>query len=133
MLFLIFATLGVIHFNWTLGGEWGINYALPTDRDGKRIITPGKFDSTMVGLGLTCCGIFYLIKPGLVEIAPPAWIMVYASWGIPSIFIFRAIGEFKYVGFFKKVKHTPFGKKDTRIYSPLCLGIAIIGFLIALF
>ena len=40
----------------------------------------------------------------------------YGLWIIASLFMLRAIGEFKYVGFFKKYKHIQFGKNDTRYY-----------------
>ncbi|MEM6843120.1 MAG: DUF3995 domain-containing protein [Bacteroidota bacterium] len=48
------------------------------------------------------------------------------------IFILRALGEFNYVGFFKRVKNTEFARADSRIFSPLCLGIGVIGILIQL-
>ncbi len=37
------------------------------------------------------------------------------------VFIIRAIGDFKFVGFFKKIKHSQFARYDTWFYSPLCL------------
>jgi len=40
----------------------------------------------------------------------------------------RAIGEFKYLGFFKKIKNTEFAIADSKLFSPLSLAI---GFLIA--
>jgi hypothetical protein len=36
----------------------------------------------------------------------------------------RAIGEFKYVGFFKRVRGSRFARRDTLLYSPLCLWLA---------
>ncbi len=53
-------------------------------------------------------------------------------WLIASIFIIRAIGEFNYVGFFKKIKYTQFGRNDTKYYSPLCLIIGILTIIIDL-
>jgi hypothetical protein len=32
----------------------------------------------------------------------------------------RAVGEFRLVGFFKRVKGTRFARMDTLVYSPLC-------------
>ncbi len=58
------------------------------------------------------------------------WIFKYGSWIIPIIFILRSVGDFKYVGFFKKVKQTTFGKLDTKIYSPLSAFIGTVGVLI---
>jgi hypothetical protein len=131
-LFLIFALLGVIHFNWVFGGRWGFDKALPTKENGEKILNPGKFDSAIVGLGLLFFGIFYLLKSGLINFQIPSWIITYGSWIIPSIFILRAIGDFKYVGFFKKIKNTEFGKTDSKLFSPLCLIIGLIGILMQL-
>ena len=58
--------------------------------------------------------------------------MDYGLWIIASVFILRAIGEFNYVGFLKKIKHTKFGQNDTKLYSPLCLTIGILIIIIAL-
>ena len=56
------------------------------------------------------------------------WVYNYGYYFLAGIFILRAIGDFKYVGFFKKVKNTPFAKLDSKFYSPLCLliGLAFI-------
>ena len=37
----------------------------------------------------------------------------------------RAIGDFKYVGFFKRVRGSKFARMDTLVYSPLCLLLAL--------
>ena len=41
------------------------------------------------------------------------------------MFAARAIGERRYVGFFKRVRTTEFAWWDTRVYSPLCAGISV--------
>lgn len=132
LLGIIFIGLGIIHFNWVIGGKFGFSESLPTKENGERVLNPKKMDSAIVGIGLTVFGIFYFLKSGLVELNSPEWIMKYGSWIIPSIFLLRAIGEFKYVGFFKNVKKTDFAKWDTKLFSPLCLAIAIIGITIQL-
>jgi len=132
ILFSIFTILAIIHFNWVVGGKWGYNKALPTDEQGKRILNPRKIDSAIVGIGLLGFGLFYLWKSGAIQLGIPAWV-AYAGWVIPAIFLLRAIGEFRYIGFFKKIKTTDFGKMDTQLYSPLCLLIGLMGFLVAIF
>ena len=131
-LFLIFMVLGGFHFYWLLGGTWGLEMAIPSK--GKKVSTLSipKFATLIVGLVLVIFGLIYLNKPELINIQVPNWITNYAYWIIPSIFILRAIGEFNYVGFFKKVKDTEFAKADSKIFSPLCLIIGIIGILIQL-
>lgn len=132
LLSLILIGLGMIHFNWVIGGKFGFVESLPTKENGERILNPKKIDSAIVGIGLTAFGFFYLLKSGLIEFNLPESIMKYGSWIIPIIFLLRAIGEFKYVGFFKSVKKTDFGKLDTKLFSPLCLIIGLFGIVIQL-
>lgn len=132
ILFLVFITLGSFHFYWFLGGSWGLDKVIPTKNNQTNGMPPPKLASLIVGLVLTLFGLIYLVKSGLIAIQIPNWVTNYAYWLIPSIFIIRAIGEFKYVGFFKKIKDTAFAKADSKIFSPLCLFIGIIGILIQL-
>jgi len=132
ILFLVFITLGGIHFNWLTGNEWGLEQSLPANENGKRLFTPGKFETALVGFGLVLFGLFYLLQTGFINFEIPDWIERYVKWIIPTIFLIRALGDFKYVGFFKKIKNTEFGKVDTKLFSPLCLLLGVLGFLIAL-
>tara|TARA_R110002049_G_scaffold273961_2_gene451889 strand:- start:226 stop:645 length:420 start_codon:yes stop_codon:yes gene_type:complete len=132
LLSTILIGLGLIHFNWVVGGTFGFSESLPTKESGERVLNPKKIDSAIVGIGLTVFGIFYIFKSGLIAYNLPEWIMNYGGWIIPIIFLLRAIGEFKYVGFFKSVKKTNFGKLDTKFFSPLCLLIGILGIIIQL-
>lgn len=130
ILSLIFFILGGIHFNWVLGGQFGFAEALPTKENGERILNPRKIDSAIVGICLSAFAIFYFLRSGIIDFNMPEWLLKYAGWVIAVIFISRAIGDFKYVGFFKKIKTTDFGKKDTKLFSPLCLIIAILAIII---
>jgi hypothetical protein len=115
-----------------MGGEFGFTESLPTKETGERVLNPKKVDSAIVGIALTAFGIFYILKSELIETNLPDWFMKYGSWIIPILFILRAVGEFKYVGFFKSIKKTDFGRLDTRLFSPLCLIIGLLGIVIAL-
>ncbi len=130
---VIFFILAGIHFNWVLGGAWGFEAALPTNAEGKRVLNPKKLDSFIVGLGLLSFGLFFLIKTGLVSIGLPKWLLNYGTLIIAAIFLLRAIGDFKYIGFFKKIKNTKFAKADNNYFSPLCLFLAVIAVLIQIF
>ncbi|WP_323758458.1 DUF3995 domain-containing protein [Roseivirga sp.] len=133
LLSIILIVLGLIHFNWVLGGKWGFEVALPTNEAGKRVLNPKKLDSLIVGLGLSAFGAFYLFQAIYTAIEMPSWLTTYVGWIIPSIFLLRAIGDFKFVGFFKTIKSTPFAKMDTKLFSPLCLFMALAGFAIQIF
>ncbi|KGL61755.1 DUF3995 domain-containing protein [Polaribacter sp. Hel1_85] len=132
LLSIILIGLGLIHFNWVIGRKFGFAASLPTKERGERVLNPKKIDSIIVGIGLTAFGIFYILKSGIIEYNLPEWFMKYVSWIIPILFLLRAIGEFKYIGFFKSVKNTDFGKLDTKFFSPLCLIIGIFGMIIQL-
>jgi len=61
-------------------------------------------------LGLACDNVF-------VEIA---------VWLIAAVFALRAIGDFRYVGFFKRIRDTRFARLDTLAYSPLCAVLGVL-------
>ena len=132
ILSLVFVILAIIHFNWFFGGTYGFNEALPTKENGQRVLHPRKLDSLIVGFGLLLFGLFYFFKLGLLSISLPVWVNNYVSWIIPVLSLLRAMGDFKYVGFFKKIKKTLFARFDTKLFSPLCLVIGLFGFLINL-
>ncbi len=132
ILFLIFSVLGGFHFYWFFGGNWGLEKVIPSIDDKANSLEIPQLATLIVALGLVSFGLIYLIKAAFFTAPIPNWIIDYSYWIIPSIFILRAIGEFKYVGFFKKVKHTEFAKADSKLFSPLCLAIGMIGLLIQL-
>ena len=57
-------------------------------------------------------------------------ILIYGNLAIGIVFLIRAIGDFKYVGFSKKVKGSLFAENDGRYYSPLCLVVSGIAFFV---
>ncbi|NBC67076.1 MAG: DUF3995 domain-containing protein [Bacteroidetes bacterium] len=128
LLTLIFFCLATIHFYWGLGGEWGMNKAIPGTNDGQLLFQPGPYATSLIGIMLLMAGVFYLLRLLNVNMVP--WLSMAGLWVIPFLFMLRAIGDFKYVGFFKTIRQTNFGQLDTLLYSPLCLLIAVLGFLI---
>ncbi|MEL6719982.1 MAG: DUF3995 domain-containing protein [Bacteroidota bacterium] len=128
----IFLILSIIHIYWALGGQWGIDKALPMNEGGEKTMNPSFLATIIVAIGLAVFSMFYLLETGWSGILLPNWLLSLASWSIPSIFLLRALGDFKYAGFFKKITHTDFAKWDTRLYTPLCLFIGSLGIIIAL-
>lgn len=122
--FLFFALAG-IHFYWAAGGEWGGDVAVPSTKSGTKLLAPSALACVMVGIGLSIFGLIELGRVGLLYHSDFSQFFVYGNYFIAAIFFLRAMGDFNYVGFFKKVKGTPFAKNDTAFYSPLCLFISI--------
>ncbi len=132
MLIMIFASLAIIHFYWALGGRRSVNAAIPAFADNQQpLFRPGPLATIIVGLGLLCFAGVIALQMNMITVSwVPAQSVRYISWGITAIFILRAIGDFKYVGFFKSVKATDFGRMDTQYYSPLCLLISTLIFIL---
>lgn len=51
---------------------------------------------------------------------------------ISTLFALRSVGDFRYIGFFKRKRKSKFARLDTALYSPLCALIAIGALLAAL-
>jgi phosphoglycerol transferase MdoB-like AlkP superfamily enzyme len=108
----IFITLAIIHFYWAFGGKIGIDEALPTTVNGVKLFNPGKFLTIVVGIVLLFFA--YIV----LKIESSIFILA-------ILFAIRVVGDFHYVGFFKKIKSTPFAIYDTKYFSPLCLYLAL--------
>ena len=133
ILIIGFALLALIHFYWAFGGKWAFEAVLPQNVSGKRVLNPRPTESGIVGFGLLAFGAFYFVTSDCVtSIHLSSWISVVGSWLIPVIFLLRSTGDFKYVGFFKSISTTSFARLDTYFLSPLCLAIAVIGFILLL-
>ena len=117
----IMILLALIHFYWALGGKFGLDKALPIDVEDNRLLNPSKFMTFVVGLILL--GFSYVAYKLYTGDESP--MIVYAGYGLSILFFLRAIGDFNFVGLFKKVKNTEFSKYDTWIYIPLCLFLSI--------
>jgi hypothetical protein len=128
----IFLFLAVIHFYWGLGGKWGANASIPTKENGEKLINPKPADCFVIAIGLITFGVLVLVKSRLISMMLPSVILNYGIGVIASIFLLRAIGEFRYLGFFKKIKNTTFGQLDTKYYAPLCMIIGILGVMLEL-
>lgn len=125
VLFSIFLVISLIHFYWAFGGKWGSDAVLPTKEDNKtRMFEPTMWSTIIVAFVFLGFGLIVLPPDG--DKGTPLWLDAYGIWIIGGIFALRAIGDFNYVGFFKKIKQTKFAVNDTKYFSPLCLIIAIL-------
>lgn len=132
LLFLVFAFLSAIHFYWAFGGRWGSQAVFPAKDDNVKPKMPGALPTLIVAFGLLLIGLFILNQSGLLNFPVPLWLGNFGLRIIAGIFILRAIGDFNYVGFFKKIKETKFGINDTKYYSPLCLTIGVLTIILEL-
>lgn len=128
----ILGSIAAIHFYWLVGGKWGIANALPASPKGELVLKPRMLETLTVALGLTFMAFLHLAQTEIVMVNLPDWINNYGLKAIAAIFLIRAIGEFRYVGFFKKIKNTKFAQLDTWFYSPLCVLLSLNSFITSL-
>ncbi|HEY2370749.1 MAG TPA: DUF3995 domain-containing protein [Polyangiaceae bacterium] len=118
----VFAALAALHVYWAAGGRLGATAVVP-EVNGKATIHPGPLATlTAASLLLAACA-FVAMRSGLAPNIAPRLVHL-ATCVIAITFALRAVGEFRTVGFFKKVRGTRFARWDTRFFSPLCVAIA---------
>lgn len=131
----IFLAISALHFYWAFGSLFGkkikSSESVLPEVNGKSAFIPSTFATFVVAFGLLFfakISSFGLIEGfGLKQISP---IVPYGNLAISIIFFVRAIGDFKMVGFFKKIKGTKFAENDSKYYSPLCALISVLAFVI---
>ncbi|MBV9988342.1 MAG: DUF3995 domain-containing protein [Chitinophagaceae bacterium] len=129
----IFFALSILHFYWAFGGKLWYDLVLPTSSNGLHKFNPGKAATLIVAFSLLCLILITVGNKGFFDRYIRRKYFHYGTLAIAVVFLIRAIGDFKFVGFFKTVKWTKFGISDTQIYSPLCLFIALSSGLIFIF
>jgi hypothetical protein len=67
-----------------------------------------------------------------LELGLPSRLVRGATALLAALFLLRSVGEFRLVGFFKRVRGTDFAWWDTRLYSPLCLAMGVAFLAVAL-
>ena len=119
----VLAFLSGLHIYWAFGGRWGWGAAIP-QVDGRPAFTPSRFATFLVALGLAAAAALPLVRVGAFPFPVPPWLSRWSAVLLAFIFFVRAVGDFRLVGFFKRVRGTPFAIWDTRLFSPLCLLLA---------
>lgn len=118
VLFLV----GCVHLYWLFGGRGGFAIAVPTRNDTKQpFFRPRRFEIAAVTLIFWAAAVLLLMYAEIIPAIGPSWLPMFTGWSLAVVFLLRAIGEFRALGFFKSIRNTPFARMDTLIYSPLCL------------
>ncbi|MBG9456230.1 membrane protein [Lysinibacillus sphaericus] len=119
--------ISLLHINWAFGGRWGSAAAIPVkEGEQKPAFTPKKWGTLFVAILILLAGVIIVVQGGYLQGFQANGLSKLGSIVCTFVFIIRAIGDFKYVGFFKKIKHSQFARYDTWLYSPLCLFFGIV-------
>ncbi|HKE13653.1 MAG TPA: DUF3995 domain-containing protein [Kofleriaceae bacterium] len=121
---LVLALLAAIHLYWVAGGQWGRSAAVP-EVDGRAAFEPGPGPTIAVAALLllaaalvTCCAELWTLP------MVPGWLPRLGTWGVAAVLAARAVGDFRLFGLFKRVRGTEFARRDSRLFTPLCVALA---------
>ena len=115
-----FVAIALWHFYMAFTGMSGESAAVPSI-DGKPLFVPSAGSTIAVGVVLLLFALLVAATAGMVSIGVTRTVLSWLSWALAVGLCARAVGDFRYVGFFKKVRGSRFARMDTLLYSPVCL------------
>ena len=123
LLCAVFVLLALWHVYLAMSPGAGRSGAVPSV-DGKPLFVPSRGATLAVAVALMLFAALVGATAGLVSIDVPSALLAGLSYTLALGLLARAIGEFKYLGFFKRFRASRFATLDTFVYSPLCLALA---------
>lgn len=121
---VIFILISLIHVYWGFGGKLGTSAVFPQLDNVVASFKPPPIATFIVAGGLLGFASVHATALGLFSFIT-AYYLGICLIIIAAIFALRAIGDFKYVGLFKKRRAGAFAQNDTRYYVPLCVLISV--------
>ncbi len=125
------AGIGILHIVWAFGARPLSSAAIPTRADGSPLFAPGVGVTLGVAALLLVAAYLVLEQSGLGPgILPSPWPRFGAA-GVAGVLLLRGVGDFRYVGLFKRERTTAFARLDTRLFTPLVLVLATLSAIVA--
>ena len=110
--------IAVVHFYWGLLCMEGEAVLVP-EHEGQPVYTPRNSDFLDVAAALVLACVVVAARGELLHSPMPvAWTHA-GTFAVGLVLLARAVGDFRYVGFFKRVRDTEFAEWDTRLFSPV--------------
>jgi hypothetical protein len=128
----VFISIAALHISWALASgrtsSSRIGVVVPTRLDGTPLFRPGRTATLGVALLLIIAGLLVLQQGGILTLPGRAVAYRLGIWLLGAVLVLRTVGDFRYVGMFKRERRTRFAARDTRVYTPLC-GVLAAGVL----
>ncbi|KVC43365.1 DUF3995 domain-containing protein [Burkholderia diffusa] len=114
----------LVHVYWAFGGRLGKRAAIP-EQDGVPLLRPTTLGTLAIAVALLVGACVVASRAGWLwpNLYPGG--IAFAIVALALIFAVRAVGDFRYVGFFKRVRGSRFAWMDSVCYSPLCLALSL--------
>jgi hypothetical protein len=134
LLLSVFTALSLLHVYWAFGGRRGWNAALPerptstvaaSSAAGVKVLAPSRASTLAVAGALAMVGLVVSLKSGVFAAPQRHWTLTAALTVAAVVFLLRAVGDFRWIGFFKRASNSIFAFWDTAVYSPLCVALGL--------
>ena len=126
----VFVVLSLIHVYWAFGGRAGHAAAVP-EVAFRPAFVPSRLATFAVAVALAICAVIVAVSAGIAVSAALAPWSTWFAYALAAVLLVRAVGDFRLVGFFKRVRGTRFAHLDSVVYAPLCLVLAVAVFYVA--
>jgi Protein of unknown function (DUF3995) len=123
-LVLLLLFLSVAHLYWVVGGKVGRDLVVP-ERDGHPVFHPSAAGTALVAVALLAAATVVGFRAGVVSVLVGAPLVRWGTWIVAVAFLLRAIGDFRWVGLFRRERESRFATWDARLYTPLSLLIGV--------
>lgn len=111
LLIAVFLCLALLHFYWVMGGRMGVIAAIP-EIDGRPAFLPSATATFVVAIGLGLCALLLAATSGLFSLPVPHSLLSWLTRALALVLLLRAIGDFRLVGFFKRIRGSRFARLD---------------------
>ncbi len=119
---VVFAVLSAFHIAWAVGdAPTAVMPAMP----GRPQPRPSAFGSLTVAVALALAALIVLARGRLIFANITPRLVRFSCAALGLVFVLRAIGEFRVLGFFKSISDSQFAIWDTWLYSPLSLALGV--------
>ncbi len=125
VIILVLIVLAAVHVFWALGGRTGLRSAIPEGENGQLLFQPRCPVTLAVTFFLLLAAAIVAAQSGMIAPHRLGQLPRLATSLLAALFALRAIGDFRYVGFFKRIRRTRFAYLDSMLYSPLCALLAL--------
>jgi uncharacterized protein (DUF2062 family) len=130
LLAVILAILGLVHTYWALGARSPSAATIP-EVAGRPAFKPSRLSTLAVAIGLFVAAALVAVAGRLLADPLRSPMVRILTFGLGGVFLARSIGDFRLVGFFKRVRASQFARLDTFFYAPLCLILGLAALYVA--
>lgn len=114
----VLLVLSALHVVWAVRNRFEGNVVIP--KVGRKMaFVPSRASTIVVAVALLAGALVALGQGRVIDLGMPRALGRLAAEVAGVAFLLRAIGEFRLVGFFKRVRDTDFARWDTWLFSPL--------------